>query len=117
MPSKPPLERMATTSPDFNCGAMLSTMFRGIRMQFGWRSRRVECVNDIFGMEALGVGNALLLIDARQDYAVGQPQAFNQIVFNTLRRSVFERGSSTAQRRASGYTERSARSVSRIAVG
>ena len=81
MPSKPPLERIATTSPDLSFGAMLSTISLRIGMQFGRRSRGVEGVDNVFGMQALGVRDALLLIDAGQNHVIGETETFNEIVF------------------------------------
>ena len=39
----------------------------------------IEGVNDIFRMKALGIGNALLLIDAGQYNIIGEAQACDQI--------------------------------------
>jgi hypothetical protein len=55
-----------------------------IRAKFGPGSFFIERGDHIFGVQALGVGNTLLLIDAGQQDAVGQAQAGHQIGFEHL---------------------------------
>ena len=52
-----------------------------IGVEFGWSSGGIEASNHIFGVQALGVGDALLLIDAGENDVVGEAQAFDQIGF------------------------------------
>ena len=84
MPSKPPLERMATTSPECKLRRDASTIARRIGVQLGRRSGGIERVDNILRVQALGVGNALLLIDAGEDDAVGEAQACDEIVLRAL---------------------------------
>ncbi len=44
-----------------------------------WRSGGVERADDLFRVQALGVGNALLLVDAGENDAIGEAQACDQI--------------------------------------
>ena len=65
-----------------------------------WRACRVERADDFFRVQALGFGNALLLIDASEHDVIGERRLATRSAASTLRRSVLERGSSTAHRRA-----------------
>ncbi len=63
---------------------MLSTISTDAGMQFGRSARGVERIDNIFRMQPLGIGNALLLIDAGENHAIGEAQAFHQLVFEHL---------------------------------
>ena len=64
-----------------SCGARRVDDGVDVGMQFGGRSRGVEGADDVFRMQALGLGNALLLVDAGEDDAVGEAQALDEIGF------------------------------------
>ncbi len=51
----------------------------GIGEKLSGRALSVESANDVFRMETLGLGNALLLIDAGEDDAVGEAKAGDEI--------------------------------------
>ena len=70
---------MATTSPEASCGAMAVDDRVGVGEQLGGRACGVEGADDIFRMQALGFGDALLLVDAGEDDAVGEAEAGDEI--------------------------------------
>ena len=71
---------MATTSPDASCGARAATIESAFGMQLGGRSGSVEGADDLFGIEPLGFGNALLLVNAGEHHAIGETQARDELV-------------------------------------
>ena len=72
---------MATTSPDASCGASAVDDGVGVGEKLGGRACGVERADDIFGMEALGLGDALLLVDAGENDAIGEAKAGDEIGF------------------------------------
>jgi len=52
-----------------------------IGVQLSGRAFGVEQANDIFRVQMLGLGDALLLVDAGEDHAVGKAQAGDEVGF------------------------------------
>ena len=90
----------------------------GIGVQLRGRAGVVEAADHIVGMQALGLGNAFLLVDAGEDDPIRQLQAGDDL---GLQHFAPQRIGARLEHRPRaahrGYTDRSARSVSRMAVG
>ena len=72
MPSKPPLERMATTSPGASCGVMVGDDGISVGEKLGGRACVVEVADNLFRVQALGLRNALLLKNGGEHHSIGE---------------------------------------------
>src|SRR6202012_128578 len=53
-------------------------------MEFSGRACRLERYDDVLGMKALRVRNALLLVDAGEHNTIGKAKAFHQLILENL---------------------------------
>ena len=89
----------------------------GIRAQLRRYTSRFERPHHMLRLSRCPTGMASLLNTLATATASARARLSTNSCSNTLRRKVFDRGSSTAHSRRPAYASRSARSVSRIAVG
>ncbi len=73
-----------------------------VGVELGGRSRLVEGADDFFRMQALGFGNALLLVDAGEHDAIGETEARDELGRENLAAQRVGARFKTAQMRPEG---------------